>query len=955
MMMTIKLLFALCLFLALAAFTTFPLILHLKTHTAPVLSDPLLNAWILAWDVHALLRDPLHLFDGNIFYPVERSLAFSDHLLGVLPIFAPIYLLTGNPVAGYNTLLVLSFALSGFSAFCLSYHWTRAFWPSLVAGTLFGFAPFRFGQIGHLQLLNLFWAPLTLLFLDRFLRTRRWRHLAGFAGFYWLQVLSSVYLAYMVTLAVMLYASYYALVVDRTLLRFSVLPKILAFVGGILAVLLPFHLPYLDVRRSWGAFRNLDEIVRYSPDLLSYLAAPPLMNDLYRSVFKPVDPWSAYEKWLFPGLVLPVLVLLGSCCTIGALSSLEARRLRQVFWLIMGAAVVISLGPYLIVFGRETRIPLPYLFFYHLVPGWTGLRVPGRFALLAIMAAAPLATLGAIKCCEAVGRCPGFRAWPRFASPLISAWIVGLFLLELGWKPLPLVTVPTPQEVPEVYRWLAAKRPGPIVELPFGRWEDYRYLYFNTVHWLPLVNGQSGFFPPTYAEIKEALAELPAKRAVEYAGALGVRAIVVHTDKLPPDKVSRWNARQPADSGLRRLAAFGPDVVYSVPPAPVASSVRAETSVPDWVPARKRVKLGLLLHADNNEPWVHPRPHGRSTAVIQWTDALTGVSLATTARLQLPLVVCCGETVTIPLDLSPPNTPGTYTFRVSIPSRGLAIEPRAVEVREAALPTSRDAPHLLSATYVFRHGAESVTVSTPDPVTLEVTATNTGQAIWLAQTSRDKGAVSLGWRWLKEGQALAGLSGRAPIRYDIFPGQFYRFQMPIAPPGKPGVYLLELDLVSEHVTWFSEVGTPPLRLTVDVQTDSRVAFTNLLDRLRSPVPDAPHLVLSADRVGDAVRLTLAGSVGERSWMVDAYLLLQGPEGTLWFYDDDRRLVPRRKGTWIPLAKGVELRKGTRGSTPLVSLSLAGMRPGTYTWYLLLTGADSYRTIAEARTSVEVRP
>ena len=45
------------------------------------LGDPLHLAWVMAWDAHQLVRDPLGLFDSNAFFPYGRSLTFSDHLL----------------------------------------------------------------------------------------------------------------------------------------------------------------------------------------------------------------------------------------------------------------------------------------------------------------------------------------------------------------------------------------------------------------------------------------------------------------------------------------------------------------------------------------------------------------------------------------------------------------------------------------------------------------------------------------------------------------------------------------------------------------------------------------------------------------------------------------------------------------------------------------------------------
>ena len=87
----------------------------------------------MAWGSHALAHHPFSLFDANLFYPLDHTLAFSDHLLGVLPVFAPVYAATGNPVAAANTVFLLSFALSAFAAFCLTYVLTSAPWPSFLA------------------------------------------------------------------------------------------------------------------------------------------------------------------------------------------------------------------------------------------------------------------------------------------------------------------------------------------------------------------------------------------------------------------------------------------------------------------------------------------------------------------------------------------------------------------------------------------------------------------------------------------------------------------------------------------------------------------------------------------------------------------------------------------------------------------------------------------------------
>jgi hypothetical protein len=99
---------------------------------------------------------------------------------------------------------------------------------------------------------------------------------------------------------------------------------------------------------------------------------------------------------------------------------------------------------------------------------------------------------------------------------------------------------------------------------------------------------------------------------------------------------------------------------------------------------------------------------------------------------------------------------------------------------------------------------------------------NTGKAVWLAQAENDRGAVRLGWRWFKGDERVPVLEGREHLHYDVFPGQTYRFTRAIKTPLlEPGRYTLELGLVCELVTWFSDQGVTPLTFDVHVQNPGR--------------------------------------------------------------------------------------------------------------------------------------
>jgi hypothetical protein len=99
-------------------------------------SDTQLNLWILAWDAHALRHAPSQLFNANIFYPEPGTLAYSETLLGYLPIFGPILWLRGSPALAYNAIILFSFAAAGFAMYLLARHLTGREWPAIVAGIL---------------------------------------------------------------------------------------------------------------------------------------------------------------------------------------------------------------------------------------------------------------------------------------------------------------------------------------------------------------------------------------------------------------------------------------------------------------------------------------------------------------------------------------------------------------------------------------------------------------------------------------------------------------------------------------------------------------------------------------------------------------------------------------------------------------------------------------------------
>jgi hypothetical protein len=132
------------------------------------------------------------------------------------------------------------------------------------------------------------------------------------------------------------------------------------------------------------------------------------------------------------------------------------------------------------------------------------------------------------------------------------------------------------------------------------------------------------------------------------------------------------------------------------------------------------------------------------------------------------------------------------------------------------LPTSRDAPDQLAASYHLRGMIPEGSLSPGAFLICRVQVVNEGKAVWLAHAKWEKGEVRLRWRWFTGDREIASMSGGWLIGYDVLPAQTYEFTLEIPTPREPGEYALELGLVSMQVTSFAEQGSRPLTIPVQV-------------------------------------------------------------------------------------------------------------------------------------------
>jgi hypothetical protein len=284
-------------FAALSVAWTWPLPTHLASRVAFDPGDPLLNAWILWWNAQAV---PLTTawWDPPIFYPMRGALALSEHLAGVGLVTTPVILAGGTPALAYNLALLASCTLSGFFTYLLVRRLTGSPLAALVAGTAYAIAPFRAGQLSHLQVLVSQWLPLMLLGLHGYIDTRRRRWLVLFGGAWIVQSLSN---GYYLLFAPALVAAWLAwFVVAGRQWRDLVRIGAAWFIASI--ALVPVLLEYRQVHSAFGLSRPPGEILMFSGDLTSFLKPAPML------AYWPLSNRLAVEDFLFPGLTVVVLV-----------------------------------------------------------------------------------------------------------------------------------------------------------------------------------------------------------------------------------------------------------------------------------------------------------------------------------------------------------------------------------------------------------------------------------------------------------------------------------------------------------------------------------------------------------------------------------------------------------------------------------------------------------------------
>lgn len=450
-------------------------------------SDAAQNAWNLWWVNTACGQgNYFPFYTDQIYWPTGVSLAY--HPLGLLNGWIGYLLQSGlglNLALTYNTITILSFALTGLFTYYLAKYLVKDDMAAFVASIIFTFAPIRVSRVlyGNLEMYSTEFIPLAVLFLVKTLKEGKYYYaiLSGlaFAATVWM----SLYLA----VGLLLFFSLY-FVIDIFSDKKSFGQKLFLFgLCGLVTLLLsmPVILPMV---RDYPLFKDqanqISTAASNSADLLGFIIPDrslsllvkriPGINEQVTQIYSSFYG-NPYEKTVFLGYSVIAL-------TLSSLIWVTRREKHIWVWIITSSIfIVLCLGPTLHIGGKEVLPHLPYEWIGQIPLIGFG-RVPSRLGIILMM---PLS----LTCAYAIQALHArFRSISKFPGLFFSA------LVFIEFLSLPMVQHKLIGVIPDSYYaadlW---KYDGAILDVPIDLYGAQgpggTYMLYQTVHKHPIISG----------------------------------------------------------------------------------------------------------------------------------------------------------------------------------------------------------------------------------------------------------------------------------------------------------------------------------------------------------------------------------------------------------------------------------------------------------------------------------
>ncbi|MCJ7583062.1 MAG: hypothetical protein MUP98_21300 [Candidatus Aminicenantes bacterium] len=469
-------------YLLLFILLTFPLILNFSSHFFTDTGDGFTNIWNIWWINEAVTE--LHQSPWSttfLHFPQGTSLLghtlnpFNGYVgIGLQKVFS----LTQT----HNIMILFSFVIGGLTAFLLTFHLTRFYLGSLVAGFIFTFSNYHFSHAeGHMQLVSLEWIPLFLLCWLIFIEKPGIGVGLGGAGVLFLVILCDYYYFFYCVITAILITGWNILKKKDVffLLRKKYILPLLAFLGGVFAtsgVLATSLLIFSAKNPLLGAHHPKV----FSLDLLAiFIPGGHWRFESLTRFYWTKLTGNFHENSVYIGLTLFFIL---------SYSWIKRKNIRvptlRLWYFLFLFFFVLSLGPVLHIWGKEVPwLKLPYALLEFIFPPLKMGGTPIRMMVMVTLSAGIIFAMGFKK------------LWADLSK---KRWCLVLLLIFLCFEYLPRPLPETRVDVPE-YVYALKELPGNkgVIDTvadppPFA-------LYYQTIHKKPIAEGYIARIPEAVA------------------------------------------------------------------------------------------------------------------------------------------------------------------------------------------------------------------------------------------------------------------------------------------------------------------------------------------------------------------------------------------------------------------------------------------------------------------------
>jgi hypothetical protein len=487
------------------------------------------DVWDLWWYKTCLLEEHRIPFYTNLLLYPQGAVNYITDPWGAL-LSLPLQLWGGLPLA-YNFLVCFYLILAAWGAYLLCLEISENKAAAFIGGLIYAYSPYLLSHIhnGMLNMFNIGWLPLYILFLLKSFKAPRLKYYLLAALFFALGSISGWYYGVVMLFMTLICLLFYPHKLGESL-KILALSALLA--SPFLALFLA-HLYHPLTARPQRLMLTFSKIIFKATSLNLnnfFIPSPRAINQVL---------YSQYLSWT-------VLCL----AFWGWLKERSRARLwitLSAFFLLLSLGFFLAWKDYFVTFNHRL-IPLPFFALYKYLPGFKLFWYPYRMLPGALLGLAVLASLGMKAILQ------------KYPLPQLFILVLSLLILieYLTLAGLPFPPQATPAALPSLYQQISSEAENfGIIELPFiGTTKSYLenysyYFYTQTAHRHPMPLNFNCEIPDFFFRnpltqflmgqetLKPTLPLPPPDTQRLKSGALalkklGFKYLILHTEEYPP-------------------------------------------------------------------------------------------------------------------------------------------------------------------------------------------------------------------------------------------------------------------------------------------------------------------------------------------------------------------------------------------------------------------------------------